>query len=554
MTPPAGLIDFFIGEATEHLDRLRSLLAAAMLGGRPGVPDGEAFASNARTLRGAATMARLDALADLALALERVGRETAASRLAWDVPMHTAVAAALDDIREMLPATRQWAPQYESRVRSRTADLVRRLPADAARPTPAGSGALSAGYLANELASLAEALESDARGGDPVAALQATASRARALRGIAGLDELPLVGGVLDAVDRAASDEWPQRAGAGVTMVAAASRLLARTAADLRAGRRSTEHSDEARDFAAALAQVRDGEAPGSVSETPVVPIESLFYADAGPHVVAHTPGATITRDARFRRELLPHAEHLRRLVADASAAADDLARPRIRDDLRRAVRSVAAVATSFGASDAAESLDAIVREEDLSAPLVNEMLEEIAARLTDADATASSIARALEDLRRGRTLALGLGRGFEAVTVAAPSAANGGAASAPARPRKAPGADARRTHHDVAVPRSATARRARTVTPRTPTPTGQDLHELLSHGIAGFQDLEREPLSEPAALDEMEIVPIDVLLYRGRAALERARELRDQIRSRGEPRDDTLGELFDLLDLATAE
>ena len=46
--------------------------------------------------------------------------------------------------------------------------------------------------------------------------------------------------------------------------------------------------------------------------------------------------------------------------------------------------------------------------------------------------------------------------------------------------------------------------------------------------------------------------VPIDILLYRGRAAIERCREIRDQVRRAGGPVDaETLGELFDLLDLA---
>jgi hypothetical protein len=49
--------------------------------------------------------------------------------------------------------------------------------------------------------------------------------------------------------------------------------------------------------------------------------------------------------------------------------------------------------------------------------------------------------------------------------------------------------------------------------------------------------------------------VPIDVLLYRGRAAIERARAIRDELRRRGGPLDATaLGELFDLLDLALTD
>jgi hypothetical protein len=54
--------------------------------------------------------------------------------------------------------------------------------------------------------------------------------------------------------------------------------------------------------------------------------------------------------------------------------------------------------------------------------------------------------------------------------------------------------------------------------------------------------------------LDDATIVSIDDLLYRGRAALERAIEVRDLIRLSGGNTDEALAELFDLLDLAAAD
>ena len=71
----------------------------------------------------------------------------------------------------------------------------------------------------------------------------------------------------------------------------------------------------------------------------------------------------------------------------------------------------------------------------------------------------------------------------------------------------------------------------------------------MLQQGISGLGGLDRRPLSEPAP------VPITSLLYNGRAALGRAIEIRDSLRSHGGPPDpDSLAELFDLLDLATVE
>jgi len=51
------------------------------------------------------------------------------------------------------------------------------------------------------------------------------------------------------------------------------------------------------------------------------------------------------------------------------------------------------------------------------------------------------------------------------------------------------------------------------------------------------------------------EVVPIETLLYRGRSALARARELRDELRRIGGPAlPPPLVELFDLIDLAAAD
>jgi hypothetical protein len=89
---------------------------------------------------------------------------------------------------------------------------------------------------------------------------------------------------------------------------------------------------------------------------------------------------------------------------------------------------------------------------------------------------------------------------------------------------------------------------------PATRTPTGRKLHDFLQDGIAGFDALEVTPLSNPAQLPDETIVPIESLLYRGKAALTRARELRSEMLSERTPPRETIEELFDLLDLATAD
>ncbi|NUR35043.1 MAG: hypothetical protein HOQ30_13615 [Gemmatimonadaceae bacterium] len=91
----------------------------------------------------------------------------------------------------------------------------------------------------------------------------------------------------------------------------------------------------------------------------------------------------------------------------------------------------------------------------------------------------------------------------------------------------------------------------------RNPTPSkgAAAMNELLDRGIRTLGTLPQTPLSNPVTLPEQAPVPIDVLLYRGRAAIERAREIRDTIRRNGGVADaDTLGELYDLLDLALTD
>lgn len=77
----------------------------------------------------------------------------------------------------------------------------------------------------------------------------------------------------------------------------------------------------------------------------------------------------------------------------------------------------------------------------------------------------------------------------------------------------------------------------------------------VLDQGIDSLSSLAAQPMSEPVDLPEQPLVPIDALLYRGRAAIERAIELREEIRRQGASANaDSMAELFDLLDLALAE
>jgi len=76
----------------------------------------------------------------------------------------------------------------------------------------------------------------------------------------------------------------------------------------------------------------------------------------------------------------------------------------------------------------------------------------------------------------------------------------------------------------------------------------------MLDESLTKLASLDDMPLIEPVRVDDDAIVPVESLVYRGAAALERARALRDELRTRGTTDPETLHELYDLLDLARAE
>ena len=129
------------------------------------------------------------------------------------------------------------------------------------------------------------------------------------------------------------------------------------------------------------------------------------------------------------------------------------------------------------------------------------------------------------------------------------------GAAARPERARR----EQPRPAAPKAADRAAPARQAPPPRPgpveedaRT-TPRGQDLHSLISEGLAGFAGMELESPGSTAAA-AAGLVPIESLLYTGRAALARAREIRAaQAAAAREPTPEELDELMDLMELATS-
>ncbi len=499
MTSPVGLLDFFILEANDSIDRLDG----AITGAATRAPDLDLLLRHARTLRGSSTMARQNGIAEVAGGIERVARALRDGEVTWSQSLHASLVAAVDDLKLLLRSVRNWSTADERRAQSRTAELARLAP-DAPRRTPTPSSAGGSAFLVAETGDIADALEQVVRRPGDREALAAALRHVRTLRGVASVRDVPPLPEVVDAIERAAK---PLEIGTLATptvkqlaLLTAAAMLLRRISTELGGGRRPDTNSPEVRQFAAAASALAE-DAPQADH---IVPIAALFHGDTGPHLVSTSPNPPTTPPERFRMEVVSQAEHLRRLVADARTSSDPASRERLGRELRTALRALEAAAVSFDEKRVAGiARDAVTNAATLD-PRALESLDRLAALLADPRLQSSDLAREIEELGRP-----------------APRAA---ASAAPARSR-------------------------------TMTPTGRELKEFLDQGIESLGRLQDKPLREPTPLPDEQIVPIQELLYRGRAAVERARTLRDELRHRGgAPPQDVIDELYDLLDHALVE
>ncbi|MGZ8469720.1 MAG: hypothetical protein ACXW61_09260 [Gemmatirosa sp.] len=381
---------------------------------------------------------------------------------------------------------------------------------------------------------------------------------ARALRGAATMarqQDLAVLAGALGRVGGALQQgrlSW--NAGAAETLTAAVEafrRLLRSTRAW------SATDSAEAQSRVRRLEQML-GAAPTTEAHGPhaVVPIRALAPDDGGDYVVHRAPSPPITGDQRFRQAAVPLASALRRAIGEArrSSARDDAARLTLGEDLRAALRDLRDLAESYDVRPVVNFCAA--REASLAA-LDERALETVdgaaAALIESAGATWARVTPSggVHSVagRNGRTPTR------PQPTVAAPAAptpVSTAAVPAPAPEPPAPDAPA------VAPAASRPV--------GTRPPSGAALVALLETGITGMASLtaslagatlhEPAPMAaEPPGAGTSEVVPIDRLVYRGPAALERARAVRDELRGAPRPPDDALlDELFDLLDLIAVD
>jgi chemotaxis protein histidine kinase CheA len=554
------LLDFFVLEASDYIDRLDALLS----GTRGERPDTEALTAQARLLRGSATMARQLPIADLASALERIGRAVRDNIIDWNQEMHGALVAAVDDLKILVRAVRSWGAGDDRRTESRISELASLYPqATKAQPTPP-STLRNASFIASETAQLASALDSLIAHPSGPDLLAVALHRLNSLRGVASVNDVPPLASILTALDNVlrpmhTRGEMPETS--HLAALTSAVRLLRRFSQEMAIGGTIDPQSAAVQEFQASIAGLTEAQVMGDDS---VIPISRLNFEDGLPQIVAtgeQTPGGQFQR---LRLEVAGPCELLRHQVALARSARDEMGRRAAAAEMRASLRVLRSTAEGFEDREIVRFLDAVAPGIDQLATKTLTMVEEFARALTNDSLDRDAVHTRLRGLSRApgeegaashRERSPRPVEEHRSATPAKPDIIIWESGSVPmdeaavARPAASPPGGV-----PTQPPAAPTAIIAAPVPPAAP-PTGAGLSSMLAAGIEGLSGLDRQPLSQPAHIDEDDIVPIGELLYRGQDAISRAREIRDGIRSRaGSPRTEELEELFELLDLAAVD
>jgi len=337
MTAPLGVNEFFVLEAGEYLDRLGALVAT------PEAPPIEELLRATRALRGSALMASQAPIARAAAGLEALARALRDGRKTWEPAIARTTVDAVAELRTYLGRLAGWSDADTEAAEALAHQLET---AAGATPRPAAAspatGAADTGtraFVAREGAAVASTLDQAGRilrsGPGSREALQAALQRTQPLRGLAALADYPPLAEILDAVELAAADveRGDLDPHGAAELLDAAARAMSRAARDVIGAGRPDPEADEVRRLADLLARAR-------ASLPSIVSIEALFPEDDEPGIVergiAPVPG---------RGEVVSRGERLRQVADDLDRAASptqrDLRLHAIALDLRALARGI---------------------------------------------------------------------------------------------------------------------------------------------------------------------------------------------------------------------
>ncbi|HXY19827.1 MAG TPA: hypothetical protein VEH83_07500 [Gemmatimonadales bacterium] len=534
MTNAIGMTDFFVLEAGEYLERLDAL-AQAPAGT---FEDAVEFVRIARAFRGSALMASQQPLARAAQGLELVGRALRDGRLAWDEGVRGGLVRAVDDCKVLLRRIRTPSDQDSAKAEALGAELERVAgrPSAPARTSGEGLDAGARAFVAREAAAIgsaldraARALASDPTARDPLAGVTQAMS---ALRGVAVLGDLPPLADILIGIEGAIHEvnatSGPVAPAAAAAFDAGA-KALGRAAHEVVDLGRPTTDGEEAAAFATQLLRTFAG---GGA----VVPIETLFFEDAGPHVVAQGSAPA----GMSRVEVVSEGEYL----AGAAGALQRATSPVLRDLRLFGMAAALRPLTGAGATPLGAALGRLA---DAGRAAIGSGAAE-----ASLPTFVSLLGQAAETLRgAAHDDEAGLSEALDAVTVqlgelsTAPAAApEPAAAPVAAEPEALAGLPFLVTPAEAAA--GVEPAEAEAAAPAEPGTALADAYAALARltvatapETSALDRLLAEPAEEVGAVpvellapyeDESGIVPVESLLYRGQAALKHALALQPEI------------------------
>jgi len=602
MTHSMGTLDFFLLESGEYLERLDAL-AQPPAGA---FPNGDEFLRIARALRGSAIMANQHGMARAAQGIEACARALRENRLTWSESVRSEIIRAVDDSKVVMRRLRTPEPGDTERAEAIGIRLDRMSGRASAALRAASGPGLDAGaraFVAREAASIASVLQNAARTlrADPSGreVLTSIAPAMSALRGVAILNDLPPLGDMLAAVDAAVKDAHATPGtlpGDVPDVFDAGARALARAAREVVETGRPAVDSHDALEFAARL-----------FATLTVVPVESLFHADAGPHMVHRGTAPPAAAASYARVELVSQGEYLNAAATELTRASSPLQR-----DLR--LFGVAAALRPQGSGGATgDALDGFVTaaREAIGRGGASTSLDTFVTSLRAAAETLGS-AQGGDDpqlaARLATTLAaLGALRAAPAAAPPAPEPVIAAAPPPPAPPAPPPvpepvvtpepavGTEPAVVTEPVAAPEPVVASAAEPSAPPAPpsapepvaaapeAPAGPPAAPVLGEAdlalsyltfeqllaargmpmssiddlLAGGSSLPTAPPVVPIealAPEEPDVVPVQALVYSGQSALRRILELKPELAAAaksGDPRLPALvNEVIDLLEL----
>jgi hypothetical protein len=557
----------------ERIDSVLSQSSAAR-------PDIELFTAQARLLRGSATMARQLPIADLASALERIGRAVRDDIIEWTPALNSALIAAVDDLKILIRAARNWGAGDDRRTEERISELVSLYPqANKKHLTPPAT-LRNSSFIASESAQLATALDTLVSNPSSSEALAVAVHRLSSLQGVAAINDTPpllRILGALDDILRPLQLQGDHPATAHLAVLTAAVQLIRRFSQEIAIGGMLDAGAKVIENFDAALAALarEHGDITHELGVADaVVPISRLNFEDGLPQLVSTGGAPAPTAAHRFRLEMSAPSEHLRHHVQLARGARDDGSRSNAAAEMRATLRVLRSTAAGFDEPHVVEFIDTI--QPDLQELNVGTLMtiEEMARAFANPHLDMDGLQVRLRELLAARETARNIARATPSqvfidtgvmetfrVEVDVPGQEATGAVEA--QPAAAPvhvEVDTPAPAHvevDISAPphSAVDVTVASPATPPSPPMTGAGLSQMLAAGIAGLSALDESPLSEPAAIAEDELVPVEDLLYRGRDAIARAMEIRESMLARtGTPESEELAEIFELLDLAVAD